>query len=75
MLSRSRGASHVTVNVFVQVTSEKACLCVFNQGTPDEQELWVPYSQVENIEAVDRDKKCDLSIARWLLDKNKITYE
>lgn len=63
--------THETCKVTVIATSKAACLCNF----PDagDKEIWVPYSLIENAEAVDKNAQfCELGIVKWFLNKNEL---
>jgi hypothetical protein len=65
---------YASCTVIVTALSKKACLCAFDPPyVPKTVEHWVPYSQIDNPEDVDRNAtSCDLEISRWWLSQNDI---
>lgn len=64
-----------TVKVLIQGISNDAILCLFDEETDDEQEQWVPRSQIEDGgDEVEIGDDAELNIKRWWLDKNDISY-
>lgn len=70
-------AKYVTMRVYVSRIGDKAVLCTFHEGEPEEVDLWVPFKCLEDDNAIhdqDADGNADISVAKWLLKKNDVDY-
>lgn len=58
--------------------TDAAALLIFHEDTPHEQELWVPFKCIEDLDALeeeDEDANVTLHIAKWFLKNNDIAYD
>lgn len=69
-------ASHTTLKVAVTGRTDRAIQVIFYEDLPEEQELWVPLSVLEDPDIEeDDDGDAEITIAKWFLIKNDIPYE
>jgi hypothetical protein len=61
------------ITVTIIALTDKAVMCTTDEGTPDEQEIWIPLSVISNGGDVEGPES-ELDVARWFLDKNNINY-
>jgi len=74
-------AKYADMVVSVTGNTDLSVRCVFHEDEPEEQELWVPHSLIEDVNAAidpdleDKDGNRTISVAKWFLIKNDIDYE
>lgn len=71
-------AKHADMKVFVGTKTDSAVLLTFYEDLPEETEEWIPFSQIEDIDAldnVDKDGNAEVSITKWILKEKGIEYD
>jgi hypothetical protein len=61
------------IPVTIIAQTDKAVMCITEEDTPDEQEIWIPLSVISNGGDVEGSES-EIEVARWFLDKNNINY-
>ena len=74
-------AKYTEMTVCVTGMTDHAAQCVFHEDMPEETEIWVPLSLIEDPsvlddpDATDADGNITISVAKWFLKKNDIPYD
>ena len=69
-------AKYTRMNVYWNDNqTDKAYLFTFHEDEPEEQELWVPKSVVEEIGEADANGDVEIVVAKWFLKENDVPYE
>lgn len=71
-------AKHADIKVCVIATTDKAVLCTTDEGSDNEQDIYIPMSLIEDmnpLDNVDIDSNCTIAVEKWFLRANSIPYD
>jgi hypothetical protein len=70
--------AEIEMKVYISSKTDKAVKCIFHEDQPEETEVWVPLSVIDDTEPLDNldpDGCCNIVIKKWFLIKNDVSYE
>ena len=79
-IERAKMAEYTDLKVCVLSTTANAVQCTVHEGEPEEQDIWIPLSVLEDPSVIeednlDMDNCTTISIKRWFCKKSDIPYD